>query len=111
MSLKGLCVRFNVLFCVASGSLIFWGYNMAYPSATNLALICLPVCLASAFGWHCAKTGRLLLLAMILAGAMILLTVWIYLRTEQIFLCFPGLLGLGNLCMLPLLKKRPQEGS
>ncbi|MCL1916548.1 MAG: hypothetical protein FWG17_07600 [Desulfovibrionaceae bacterium] len=111
MNLNDLCVRFNILFCVASGSLVFWGYNMAYTSATTLALISLPVCLASAFGWHCAKTGRPLLWAMILAGAMIPLSVWIYLRTEQIFLCFPGLLGLGNLCMLPFLKKRSGEAS
>ena len=106
MNLKNICIRINAFFCLGSTLIVLWGYNRDIPLATTVALVCLPVVLAAGLGWRAALTGRWLPVVLFLAGAMIPYGIWLQMTLEHIFFCFPAMLGLIDLCLLPVLKKR-----
>ena len=105
MNLRSICIRFNAVFCLGSAVVLFWSYNTHTILSTTLGLTCMPVCLAASFGWHCASTGRFLRMALFLALALIPFAIWIYISLDLVFLCYPAILGIGNTCLLPFLKK------
>jgi hypothetical protein len=105
MSLKGVCVKINALFCLGSAFVILWGFNAPSTTNTIAALICLPVCPAAGLGWRAAGTGRGMRAALVLAGMMLPYAAWIWFKERNAGLCFPALLGVLNLCLLPGLKK------
>jgi hypothetical protein len=106
MNLKNICIAINAFFFLGSSVLILLGYNVATPVANTVALISLPVALVAGLGWRTACTGRGLPLVLFLAGVMIPYAVWLYLKLGHVFCGLPGLLGLSDLCLLPILKKR-----
>ena len=110
MNLKKICIAINALFCLGCTYIAFWAYNRDAPWATVLGLICLPVIVPAGLGWRTAKKGRGLPVTLFLSGAMILYGIWLYFIMGHAAYCFPGLLGLSNLCLLPLLKKRTDSG-
>jgi hypothetical protein len=105
MSLKGICAKINALFCLGSAFVILWGFNVPAPMNTIAALVCLPVCPAAGLGWRAALTGRWMRTALALAGMMLPYAVWLWFKEGRLGFCFPALLGVSNLCMLPMLKK------
>ena len=106
MQLKNICVRMNAFFCLGSAAIMFWGYNRDIPLATAVALACMPVVPAAGFCWRAASTGRGLPAALLLAGAMIPYAAWLVQTLDAMFFVFPVFLGLSDLCLLPILKKR-----
>jgi hypothetical protein len=90
--------------------IVLWGYNRDAPLATVVALSCLPVVLAAGLGWRAAGTGKGLPASLLLAGAMIPYAVWLVLTLDHLVFGFPALLGLCDLCLLPILKKRGKAG-
>lgn len=105
MNLKNICIKINAFFCLGGAFAILWGYNQPTALTTAVALICLLMTPAAGLGWRTARTGRGLPLALFCSGAMIPYAVWLCSALEHVGFGFPGLLGLSNLCLLPILKK------